>query len=59
MRKVLGFKGKIAAISPCIAKIDEFHETGNIINYNVTMEHLRQYFEENNMNFMLFFIYMR
>ncbi|MEZ3425058.1 MAG: 4Fe-4S binding protein [Lachnospiraceae bacterium] len=50
MRKVLGFKGKIAAISPCIAKIDEFHETGNIINYNVTMEHLRQYFEENNIN---------
>lgn len=50
MRKVLGFKGKITAISPCIAKIDEFHETGNIINYNVTMEHLRQYFEENNIN---------
>ncbi len=45
IRKVLGFKGKIAAISPCIAKIDEFRETGNIINYNVTMEHLRQYFE--------------
>lgn len=44
MRKVMGFKGKIAAISPCIAKIDEFHETG-VIDYNVTMEHLREYFE--------------
>ena len=44
MRKVMGFKGKIAAISPCIAKIDEFHETG-VIDYNVTMEHLRDYFE--------------
>lgn len=44
MRKVLGFKGKIAAISPCIAKIDEFRETG-VIDYNVTMEHLKQYFE--------------
>ncbi len=45
MRKVMGFKGKIAAISPCIAKIDEFHETG-IIDYNVTMEHLRDYFDK-------------
>ena len=43
MRKVMGYKGKIAAISPCIAKIDEFHETG-VIDYNVTMEHLRDYF---------------
>lgn len=47
IRKVLGFNGKIAALSPCIAKIDEFRETGNIINYNVTMEHLREYFKEN------------
>lgn len=44
LRKVLGFKGKIAAISPCIAKIDEFHDTGEI-HYNVTMEHLHKYFE--------------
>lgn len=50
IRKVLGFKGKIAAISPCIAKIDEFRETGNIINYNVTMEHLREYFEKEGIN---------
>ena len=34
MKKVLGFKGKIAAISPCIAKIEEFRETG-LIDYNV------------------------
>lgn len=45
IRKVLGFRGKIAAISPCIAKIDEFHDTG-LIDYNVTMEHLRDYFRE-------------
>ncbi|MBQ8592389.1 MAG: 4Fe-4S binding protein [Lachnospiraceae bacterium] len=44
MRKMLGFKGKIAAISPCIAKIDEFHETG-VIDYNVTMEHLKAYMD--------------
>ncbi len=46
LRKVLGYRGKIAAISPCIAKADEFHDTG-IIDYNVTMEHLRDYFREN------------
>lgn len=46
MKKVLGYKGKIAAISPCIAKIEEFRETG-LIDYNVTMEHLHQFFEEN------------
>jgi len=49
LRKVLGYKGKIAAISPCIAKADEFHETG-VIDYNVTMEHLRDYFKENNVD---------
>ncbi len=47
LRKVLGYRGKIAAISPCIAKSDEFRDT-RVIDYNVTMEHLRDYFEENN-----------
>lgn len=46
LKKVLGYQGKIAAISPCIAKSDEFHDTG-IVNYNVTMEHLRDYFKAN------------
>ncbi len=46
LRKMLGYKGKIAAISPCIAKADEFRET-QVIDYNVTMEHLRDYFKEN------------
>lgn len=45
MRKVLGYKGKIAALSPCIAKSDEFHETG-IIDYNVTMDHLKKYLDK-------------
>lgn len=45
MKKVLGYRGKIAAISPCIAKIEEFRETG-LIDYNVTMEHLRRFFED-------------
>lgn len=47
IRKVLGYHGKLAAISPCIAKRDEFQETG-LVQYNVTMEHLKEYFEENN-----------
>ena len=45
IRKELGFRGKLAAISPCIAKIDEFRDTG-VIDYNVTMEHLRDYFNK-------------
>lgn len=45
LRKVLGYQGKIAAISPCIAKADEFHDT-HVIDYNVTMEHLRDHFVE-------------
>lgn len=47
LRKVLGYKGKIAALSPCIAKIEEFQET-RLVDYNVTMEHLRLLFEEKN-----------
>lgn len=46
MKKVLGYRGKIAALSPCIAKIEEFRETG-LVNYNVTMAHLKEYFEKN------------
>ena len=45
IKKVLGYSGKIAALSPCIAKIDEFRDTG-LIDYNVTMEHLRNYFNQ-------------
>lgn len=50
MRNYLGFKGKIAAISPCIAKIDEFRAI-KVIDYNVTMEHLKDYFQENHIEF--------
>ena len=47
LRKYQGFKGKIAAISPCIGKGDEFEATG-LVQYNVTMEHLKQHFAKNN-----------
>lgn len=45
MKKVLGYHGKIAALSPCIAKIDEFRET-QLVDYNVTMEHLKKYLDQ-------------
>ncbi len=49
MRKYLGITGKIAALSPCIAKKDEFHET-KLIDYNVTMDKLKKYFTQNDIN---------
>jgi iron only hydrogenase large subunit-like protein/uncharacterized protein YoxC len=40
MRKYDGFRGKIAAISPCVAKKDEFTRSNGMINYNVTVDRL-------------------
>lgn len=51
MRKYDGFKGKIAAISPCIAKKDEFKQNDYAINYNVTLEKLKGYLESHNMKY--------
>jgi iron only hydrogenase large subunit-like protein/prefoldin subunit 5 len=50
LRKYLGVTGKIAALSPCIAKKSEFEQTG-LIDYNVTFERLKQKFTENNIHF--------
>ena len=41
LKKYLGENAKIAALSPCIAKADEFRESG-LIDYNVTFERLGQ-----------------
>lgn len=49
LRKYMNYTGKIAAISPCIGKGDEFRQTG-LVQYNVTMDHLKQYFAENGVN---------
>ncbi|MCR5432688.1 MAG: 4Fe-4S binding protein [Lachnospiraceae bacterium] len=40
MRKYAGFNGKIAAISPCVAKKDEFTRSKGVINFNVTVDRL-------------------
>ncbi len=39
LKKYVGVNGKIAALSPCIAKGDEFRDTG-LVDYNVTFERL-------------------
>lgn len=48
-KKYLGVNGKIAALSPCIAKKDEFEKTG-LVDYNVTFERLAEKFVENKIN---------
>lgn len=49
IKKYLGKVSKIAALSPCIAKKDEFEQTG-YIDYNVTFKHLKEYFERNSVD---------
>ena len=44
MRKYLGIKTKFAALTPCIAKRDEFQMT-NLVDYNITFEHLGELLE--------------
>ena len=49
MKKYLGLGGKIAALSPCVAKSDEFAATG-LVQYNVTLKHLRSYIADHKIN---------
>lgn len=48
--KYMNIHGKIAALTPCIAKQEEFKKTG-IVEYNITFKKLKQYFEKNNISF--------
>lgn len=50
LKKYLGEQAKIAALSPCIAKSDEFRDSG-LIDYNVTFERLGEHLKENGTNF--------
>ena len=45
MRRYQGVTDKIAAISPCIAKGNEFAETNNLVSYNVTFARLEEYIQ--------------
>ena len=51
MRKYENFNGKIAAISPCVAKRDEFTRSRGVINYNVTVDHLVKELKERHVTF--------
>jgi signal transduction histidine kinase/ferredoxin len=46
LRKYAGLEGKIASLSPCIAKSNEHHLTG-IIDYNITFARLEEYMRDN------------
>jgi len=47
MRKYEKITGKIAALSPCVAKTYEFEAT-DLVNYNVTFKKLNEYIKKNN-----------
>lgn len=49
LKKYKNVSGKIAALSPCIAKKDEFDATG-VISYNVTLKHLQDYLDSHKIN---------
>ena len=46
MRKYMGITDKIAAISPCIAKANEFEQTGSLVSYNITFIKLEEYLKK-------------
>ncbi|MCL2282288.1 MAG: methyl-accepting chemotaxis protein [Fibromonadales bacterium] len=46
MRKYENIRTKIAALSPCVAKTNEFEAT-NIVDYNVTFKKLNEYIKKN------------
>jgi len=47
MKKYQGIHDKIAAISPCIAKGNEFDETNGLVSYNITFAKLEKYIQDN------------
>jgi len=47
MKEYQGITDRIAALSPCIAKSDEFEET-KLADYNITFIHLMEYLEKHN-----------
>ncbi len=51
-RKYMNLNGKIAALTPCIAKSEEFKDT-NIITYNITFKKLKDYFDKNKISFSI------
>ena len=56
MKKYENYKGKIAMLSPCIAKKSEFEDpnTHNFVQYNVTVTKLKEHLKNNNINLKSF-----
>lgn len=52
LRKYANVNDKIAFLSPCIGKIDEFtdNNTSGYVNYNVTYKRLKEYIQKNRIN---------
>jgi len=50
MKEYQGIKDNIAALSPCIAKSREFHDT-KLAQYNITFLNLLEYLKKNNITF--------
>lgn len=48
-RKYLNNTDILVGITPCIAKSDEFHNTG-VINYNITFKNIMNYIKKNNIS---------
>ena len=49
VRKYLNNKDILVGVTPCIAKSDEFHNTG-IVSYNITFKSIIQYIKKNNIS---------
>lgn len=49
-KKYANVKEELAFLSPCIAKKDEFEDTGNIIKYNITLKKLKEYMKKHNID---------
>lgn len=52
VKKYLGIGDKLAFLGPCIAKRIEIQDpnTGGLVSYNVTFDHLLRYFRQNNIH---------
>ena len=50
MRKYMGISDRLAAISPCIAKTDEFNQTGGLVTYNITFVKLDEYIKKHRLS---------
>ncbi|MDR1125802.1 MAG: methyl-accepting chemotaxis protein [Deltaproteobacteria bacterium] len=53
MRKYQRINDRIAAISPCIAKANEFEETGRLVSYNITFVKLAEYIQKHQLKLPL------